>query len=205
MSQRRRSKVLDTDLISKILPLMNRRVPEDQLILETVRLGAGQEQAQRLVFQLYANGARKLIDRKAPHDEIKTRLSDLGASPQTVKSAIDAAQSLQWDDETKELIKQKISPEEISLRLSAQGANSQVVERAFAIAQTDLVSKEFEKKQRKEKGKSQLVWGLLILGIGLVVTFASYSAASSGGTYIIAAGAIVIGAFKIFQGLVNVL
>ena len=160
MSQRPSSKIPDIDLTSRILPLMNKRIPEEQLILEAVQHGATEDQARHLVFQLYVNGALKLLDDETPNDEVKTRLSTLGASPQTVGLALKAAQSL-------------------------------------------LILKADEERQRKEKGRSQLIWGLIILSLGLAVTWASISAAGPGGTYIITTGAIVVGGWKLLQGLSN--
>lgn len=45
--------------------------------------------------------------------------------------------------------------------------------------------------------------GLLICGAGLVITFSSYSLASGGGTYIVAWGAILFGAIRMFKGFGN--
>ena len=46
-----------------------------------------------------------------------------------------------------------------------------------------------------------VVWGGVICLIGLVVTVGSYSAASGGGTYVVAWGAILFGALQMIQGL----
>ena len=49
-----------------------------------------------------------------------------------------------------------------------------------------------------------LVVGGLIFAVGLLVTIGSYSAASGGGHYVVAYGAIIVGAIQFFVGLVQV-
>jgi hypothetical protein len=53
---------------------------------------------------------------------------------------------------------------------------------------------------RKAGKKAMLHGGLWCIG-GTVVTLVTYAAASGGGTYIIAWGAIIFGAFQFFRGL----
>jgi hypothetical protein len=50
-------------------------------------------------------------------------------------------------------------------------------------------------------GSGQMVAGGLICLVGIVVTVGSYMAASGGGTYVVAWGAIVFGAIRFFKGL----
>jgi hypothetical protein len=59
-----------------------------------------------------------------------------------------------------------------------------------------------EDHARRAHANSQLAWGAVLLGIGIVVTVATYGSASqSGGTYIIAYGPMIVGVIKIFRGL----
>lgn len=60
------------------------------------------------------------------------------------------------------------------------------------------------KKANKERGKKDMLYGALWCIGGIIVTVATYSAASNGGTYIIAYGAIIWGAIQFFKGLINV-
>ncbi len=53
----------------------------------------------------------------------------------------------------------------------------------------------------RDKGFSDMVIGGLIALVGIVVTAVTYSAASGGGRYVIAWGAIVFGAIRFFKGL----
>jgi hypothetical protein len=53
----------------------------------------------------------------------------------------------------------------------------------------------------RDAGKKNMLYGALWCIGGIVVTGATYSAASDGGTYIVAWGAIVFGAIQFFRGL----
>jgi hypothetical protein len=54
----------------------------------------------------------------------------------------------------------------------------------------------------KEAGTRNMLIGGLICAVGLIVTIATYSAASSGGgQYVVAWGAIIFGAIRFFRGL----
>lgn len=50
-------------------------------------------------------------------------------------------------------------------------------------------------------GLASIVIGFGIAAIGLLVTFATYAAAGAGGTYLVAWGAILFGAFEGFKGI----
>ena len=55
----------------------------------------------------------------------------------------------------------------------------------------------------REAGRKNMVYGALWCIGGIVVTVVTYRAASSGGTYVVAWGAIVFGAIQFFRGLVQ--
>lgn len=57
------------------------------------------------------------------------------------------------------------------------------------------------KEQKHEQGKKNMIFGILWFIGGLVVTAATYSAASNGGHYIVAWGAVIFGAIQFLQGL----
>jgi hypothetical protein len=53
----------------------------------------------------------------------------------------------------------------------------------------------------REAGRRQVMIGLAIAGVGLVVTVASYSASSGGGTYLVFWGAIIFGLIRAGRGV----
>ena len=53
----------------------------------------------------------------------------------------------------------------------------------------------------RKAGKKEMLYGALWCVGGTIVTVATYAAASGGGTYIIAWGAIIVGAIQFFRGL----
>ena len=53
----------------------------------------------------------------------------------------------------------------------------------------------------REAGRKEMIRGALWCVGGILVTAASYRAASRGGTYVVAWGAIIFGAIKFFRGL----
>lgn len=57
------------------------------------------------------------------------------------------------------------------------------------------------KQEKKEVGNKNMLYGSLWCIGGLLVTFLTYSAASDGGTYVIAWGAVIFGAIQFFKGL----
>ena len=50
--------------------------------------------------------------------------------------------------------------------------------------------------------KNQMIIGALICIVGIVVTAVTYSAATGGGRYVVAWGAIIFGGFRFIRGLV---
>jgi len=56
-----------------------------------------------------------------------------------------------------------------------------------------------ERRSRKQK---DIVLGAILLGVGLLITVATYNSASqSGGTYFIAYGPMIVGVIRLFKGL----
>lgn len=101
-------------------------------------------------------------------------------------------------DHAIELMRNGLSDEEIEENLVAQGLGTE----AAQIVVTNLV--EARSEQFKKAGLKNMGFGALWCVGGLVVTGATYSAASSGGgTYIVTWGAIVFGAIQFIQGLIQ--
>lgn len=59
------------------------------------------------------------------------------------------------------------------------------------------------KEAKKEGANEDIMYGALWCVGGLIVTAVTYSAASGGGTYVVAWGAILFGAIQFIKGLVN--
>ena len=59
------------------------------------------------------------------------------------------------------------------------------------------------KEIKREKGRKQISSGLLLLAIGAVITFISYTMASAGGSYLVMTGALVWGGWTIIKGIFN--
>jgi hypothetical protein len=70
---------------------------------------------------------------------------------------------------------------------------------AFSQSQYEVEAYEAERRAAKQRN---VTIGALLMGLGLVITVATYSSASqSGGTYVIAYGPIIFGAIRLFRGL----
>ena len=61
-----------------------------------------------------------------------------------------------------------------------------------------------ENVQSRDKAASDIFFGLLWCVGGIVVTLVTYNAASNGGTYIIAWGAILFGGIQFLKGLFHI-
>ena len=90
------------------------------------------------------------------------------------------------------MVNENLSEEETKWRLVEKGLD----EDSANIVVNNLT------KQKKERGRKDMIFGALWCLGGIIVTAITYSSASeSGGTYIIAWGAIVFGAIQFFKGL----
>lgn len=59
------------------------------------------------------------------------------------------------------------------------------------------------KEAKTERAKKDITYGAIWCVGGIIVTAVTYSAASGGGTYVVAWGAILIGAIQLIKGLLN--
>jgi hypothetical protein len=93
------------------------------------------------------------------------------------------------------LMKDGASELQIESKLMEKGLDQQsasIVVRNLARLRSNAV---------KDAGKKNMLFGALWCIGGLVVTAVTYSAASGGGTYIVAWGAIIFGAIQFFRGV----
>ena len=89
---------------------------------------------------------------------------------------------------------------------SASQVESQLMEKGIDQASASVVVKNvfmFRSKAIQEAAKKDMLYGALWCIGGIVVTLLTYSAASEGGTFIIAWGAIVFGGSQFFRGLLQ--
>ncbi|HMB25750.1 MAG TPA: hypothetical protein VKP08_23070 [Anaerolineales bacterium] len=59
------------------------------------------------------------------------------------------------------------------------------------------------KEELNERGKKDMMYGALLFVGGLIVTGVSYAAASNGGTYVIAYGAVIYGLIQFVRGILE--
>ncbi len=76
----------------------------------------------------------------------------------------------------------------------AENLTSEAIEQSIAHKRRDI---------RLIEGRNQFNRGLLVLAIGIVVTFISYSTAEDGGTYILTSGAIFWGLWDVIAGFLK--
>lgn len=92
---------------------------------------------------------------------------------------------------------EKKSPEEALRLMMEQGLDKESASVIIAHIRNEV------KKIKKESGTKNMIYGALWLVGGTVVTVVTYSAASGGGTYFVAWGAIVFGGIQFVRGLIN--
>ncbi|QDU50369.1 hypothetical protein [Gimesia panareensis] len=89
------------------------------------------------------------------------------------------------------------------------GASNQQIQAALMEKGVDAESagiivsqlNELRDQQTKEAAQKHMMFGALWCIGGIVVTALTYSAASEGGTYVVAWGAIIFGAVQFFRGV----
>ena len=92
------------------------------------------------------------------------------------------------------LFKQKKSAEETHDILMAKGLCAYDADYVISIIM------QYREEKRTAGGKNMLYGALWCIG-GLLVTFLTYSAASDGGTYVVAWGAVIFGVIQFFKGM----
>ena len=93
------------------------------------------------------------------------------------------------------LFNQKKTVEETKAALIEKGLRSEDADIVINNLQT-----QYKQEKREAGGKNMLYAALWCIG-GLLVTFLTYSAASDGGTYVVAWGAVIFGAIQFLKGL----
>jgi hypothetical protein len=95
------------------------------------------------------------------------------------------------------MFKHEKSAQETKLALINEGLDSE---------SASIVVSNLEQQLRdvqKDEARNDMVKGALWTIGGVAITWATYSAASGGGTYVITWGAIIFGAIQFFRGLIN--
>ena len=93
------------------------------------------------------------------------------------------------------LYNQKKSIEETKAALIENGLRAEEADVVIANLQNQY------KQEKREAGNKNMLYGALWCVGGLLVTILTYSAASDGGTYVVAWGAVIFGAIQFFKGL----
>lgn len=87
-------------------------------------------------------------------------------------------------------------------RLESKGADQKMVEEVMQEIRQEIYQPEMEVDRNSMHGN--IILGALIAGAGIVFTIATaVSASATGGTYIIAWGAILYGGYLIVRGFLN--
>ena len=93
------------------------------------------------------------------------------------------------------LYNQKKSVEETKAALIETGLRAEDADVVIANLQNQY------KQEKREAGNKNMLYGALWCVGGLLVTILTYSAASDGGTYVVAWGAVIFGAIQFLKGL----
>lgn len=93
------------------------------------------------------------------------------------------------------LYNQKKSVEETKAALIENGLRAEDADVVIANLQNQY------KQEKREAGNKNMLYGALWCVGGLLVTILTYSAASDGGTYVVAWGAVIFGAIQFLKGL----
>jgi hypothetical protein len=96
-----------------------------------------------------------------------------------------------------QLVNEKKSPEETKKLLVENGLDEESANVVITKLQEEIIT------AKKDNGHKDMLVGALWCVGGIVVTAVTYSAASGGGTYVVAYGAIIFGAIQFFRGLIN--
>jgi hypothetical protein len=123
-------------------------------------------------------------------NEIETQKA---ASESDTQQAVDGV----YQFAAEQLVNQKKSPDEVIQALVAQGIDVQSAELVVSSLQTHIA------EAKNEKANKDMLYGALWCIGGIVVTVGTMSAASGGGTYVVAWGAILFGAIQFLQGMAN--
>jgi hypothetical protein len=68
----------------------------------------------------------------------------------------------------------------------------------------DDFAQQMAESEARSRKQSDLMWGAILLGVGLLITLVTYDSASrEGGTYVIAYGPMIVGAIRLFRGLAS--
>lgn len=120
----------------------------------------------------------------------KAEASKAEASREDVEKAVEAIYKYAGA-----LLRQGKSPMEVEEALVDKG-----IERSTATIVVGKLTSAQTNVHKEEGTRNMMIGGLICLG-GIVITAATYSAASGGGSYVVAWGAILFGAIRFFKGL----
>jgi hypothetical protein len=175
-------------------PSCGKEVPEDAIFCRNCgfNLTASTPQAVAPVFASGSTGVSKPVQ----HPQ-----SPLSPSP-APRTSQDQAQLTQYVARQFALGKKKSKIIDALVKSGVpQAQSSKIVE------DVENTIKKARKSSRKSRGRKQLIYGGIILAIGVAITGGTYVAAASGATggyYLVSFGAILVGLLSIIRGAVNI-
>lgn len=95
------------------------------------------------------------------------------------------------------MINEKKSAHQTRKILIENGLDAEIAQTVVSKLDTQI------SKAKKEKANKDMIFGALWCVGGLIVTIVTYQAASGGGSYIVAWGAIIFGAVQFIRGMIN--
>jgi hypothetical protein len=95
------------------------------------------------------------------------------------------------------MVRENKGPYEVQQKLISIGLNEE-----SARIVVENLERQINEAKKNRANKDMLYGGLWFFG-GLIVTLVSLSAASGGGSYVVAYGAIIFGGIQFFRGLLN--
>jgi len=127
------------------------------------------------------------------------------SAPEDIEKAVEAiyayAGALMREGKSRSEVEEALVAKGIERKTAAVVVDKLIAARAQS-AMGPVVDYDGGRNLRKEEGSRNMVIGGLICVVGLVITIATYSAASEGGgRYVVAWGAIIFGAVRFFRGL----
>jgi len=95
------------------------------------------------------------------------------------------------------MVNEKKTAAETKKALMGQGLSNESAE-----AVVENLEKQIKEAKKERAGKDMMYGALWCIG-GIIVTAVTYTSATGGGTYVVAWGAILFGAFQFVSGLFN--
>jgi len=188
--------------------LLDQNKDVDAIVRILQKKGFAHDEAAVLVSNVVLERTQELLGTLGGSEPKNSRREALRKAAQATRLQLAQHTADELDDAytlINEELDQNRDAEEIIPLVEEQGfSHDEAVALVSEVVSGRAQVKAYRKALRKAGEKNQLVGGLFFL-VGTVVTVGSYAAAAGGGTYTVAAGAIIFGAIQYFRGLGQVL